>query len=106
MGILLSILLTLQNSPQNRQPLAVRNVAMRVGDKLEKIYMHPATFVHVWFEMQFDLANINSKPVILKDVRVHYRIPAGWRVDATSPMSGSTDERRYVYSIELGYYRP
>ena len=74
MGILLSILLTLQNSPQNRQPLAVRNVAMRVGDKLEKIYMHPATFVHVWIEMlvrpcehQFEASDSQGRSCPLPD---------------------------------------
>jgi hypothetical protein len=88
------------------RPLVVRNVTMRVADTIEYLHVEPATFAIVWIDVAFDLVNVGSRRLRLKDFRIHYTLPEGWREGMTSPGLGWHEDDHYLYSIDLGAIEP
>jgi hypothetical protein len=89
-----------------KRSLAVRNVSVKVAEKIQYEHFEPATFRHIWLEIEFHLANVSSKPVVLKSFRTYYRLPSDWRLSATSPGFGFDHTAHFLYSIDLGTIAP
>jgi hypothetical protein len=79
---------------------------MRVADTIEYLHFEPATFAVAWVDVAFDLINVGSRRLTLKDLRIHYTWPEGWRASLTNPGFGRIEEKRYLYSLDLGAIEP
>jgi hypothetical protein len=87
------------------QHIAIKNVSMKVPQHIEVFPSEPS-FLILWVDVEFGLANIGRHPVILKNFRIYYRVPPGWHIGLVSPGFGSEDSESVLYSMDLGMIAP
>ena len=87
------------------QQIVVKNVSMKVPEHIEPFPSEPSIPI-LWVDVEFDLANIGRHSAILKNFRIYYRVPSGWRIGLVSPGFGFEDSESVLYSIDLGTIAP
>ena len=78
---------------------------MKVPEQIESFPSEPSIFV-LWIDVEFDLANIGRHAAILKNYKIYYRMPSGWRIGLVSPGFGFEHPEPILYSIDLGTIAP